>query len=81
MRPVAFAERGILFSLESGAIRTLVRECYFVNGTLVVPSLMTPDVTAESFQRMNAGCAQLSQSGDYTYYDPESSQDTFLPGL
>ena len=42
-RPVAFAERGDKFSLESGAIRNLVLTRYSVNSTLVGSGLVKPD--------------------------------------
>ena len=43
-----FAERGDLFSLGNGALWTLVRECYFVNG----PSVGSGAVTRGWLSRM-----------------------------
>jgi hypothetical protein len=37
------------YSFRKRRVRTLEREFCFVNGTLVVSGLVTPDVTAEPF--------------------------------
>src|ERR1022692_4003469 len=52
-RPVAFAERGDNFSLESGAIRNLVLKCYSVNSTLVGSGLvsLTPNYRTQNLLR------------------------------
>ena len=80
-RQVAFAERG--FSSQSDAIRTLARQCYFVNGTLLSSGRENPFSVCRQFTKPgeSAHCGSLRHfhGGHLASFKTSGFEDEFDP--